>query len=88
LHLYSRKCSSAGGFWSSLSSLVGNKTLTRADIEPVLEKMKDHLISKNVAAEVSVKLCESVSNNLEGKVLGKNIQGDPIFLDHPVFNNF
>ena len=60
----------AGGFWSSLTSLVGNKTLTRGDIEPVISKMQDHLISKNVAADVAVKLCDSVANNLEGKVLG------------------
>ena len=33
------------GFLSGLKSLVGSKTLTRADIEPVLTKMRDHLIS-------------------------------------------
>jgi len=37
---------------------------------PVLEKMKDHLIGKNVAADISQKLCDSVSAKLEGKVLG------------------
>lgn len=49
---------------------MGNKTLTRGDIEPVISKMQDHLISKNVAADVAVKLCDSVARNLEGKVLG------------------
>ncbi len=34
------------GFLSGLKSLVGSKTLTRADIEPTLVKMKDHLIGK------------------------------------------
>ena len=34
------------GFLSGLKSLVGSKTLTRADIEPVLTKMRDHLIGK------------------------------------------
>ena len=53
-----------------MTSLVGNKTLTQGDIEPVISKMQDHLISKNVAADVAVKLCDSVANNLEGKVLG------------------
>jgi len=66
----SREGTQSGGFWSSLTSLVGNKTLTRGDIEPVISKMQDHLISKNVAADVAVKLCDSVANNLEGKVLG------------------
>ena len=66
----SSNSSSSGGLWSSLSSLVGNKALSRADIEPVISKMQDHLISKNVAADVAVKLCDSVANTLEGKVLG------------------
>ena len=50
---------------------MGNKSLTRVDIEPVISKMQDHLIAKNVAADVAAKLCESVANNLEGKVLGR-----------------
>lgn len=59
------------GFWSSLSSLVGSKQLTMSDIEPVISKMKDHLIGKNVASDVASQLCESVTAKLEGKVLGK-----------------
>ena len=51
-----------------LKSLVGGKTLSEADIEPVLEKMRDHLIGKNVAAEIAIKLCQSVGQKLEGKV--------------------
>ena len=37
---------------------------------PVLDKLKDHLISKNVATVISGKLCDSVKVKLEGKVLG------------------
>lgn len=48
--------------------LVGGKTLSEADIEPVLEKLKDHLIGKNVASEIATKLCQSVGKKLEGKV--------------------
>lgn len=48
--------------------LVGGKTLSEADLEPVLEKLKDHLIGKNVAAEIAGKLCQSVGKKLEGKV--------------------
>ncbi|VEN56697.1 unnamed protein product [Callosobruchus maculatus] len=59
-----------GGMFSIFKGLVGSKNLTRADMEPVLEKMKDHLISKNVAADIAVKLCESVAAKLEGRVLG------------------
>lgn len=48
--------------------LVGRKTLTEADVEPVLEKLKDHLIGKNVASEIANKLCQSIGKKLEGKV--------------------
>ena len=39
---------SGGGFsiLSNLRGLVGSKTLTRDDVQPMLEKMKDHLIGK------------------------------------------
>lgn len=58
------------GVFSMLKGLVGSKAITRDDLAPVLEKMRDHLIAKNVAADISVKLCDSVSAKLEGKVLG------------------
>lgn len=35
-----------------------------------MEKMKEHLITKNVAAEISEKLCSSVVAKLQGKVIG------------------
>lgn len=37
-------------------------------MQPVLEKLKDHLIAKNVATDISHKLCVSVAAKLEGKV--------------------
>lgn len=61
---------SGGGMFSMFRSLVGGKTLTEADMAPVIEKLRDHLISKNVASEIAVKLCDSVSTRLEGKVVG------------------
>ena len=64
----------AGGIWSSLSSLVGSKQLSSADVEPVIAKMQEHLIAKNVAAEVAADLCKSVSNKLEGKVMGECVR--------------
>lgn len=48
--------------------LVGRKNLTTADMDPVLEKLKEHLVAKNVAIEIATKLCDSVSSKLEGKV--------------------
>jgi len=58
------------GFLSGLRGLVGSKTLTEADVQPVLEKMRDRLIAKNVASEIAESLCKSVAKKLEGRVLG------------------
>lgn len=52
----------------SFRGLVGRKNLTAADMDPVLEKLKEHLVAKNVAIEIATKLCDSVSSKLEGKV--------------------
>jgi len=58
------------GMFSMFRGLVGSKNVSREDMVPVLEKMKDHLIGKNVASEIAEKLCDSVASKLEGKVLG------------------
>lgn len=62
--------SSSGGMWGYLRNLAGTKSLDAADLQPVLLKFKDHLISKNVASEVAEKLCDSVRTSLEGKQTG------------------
>ena len=49
-------------------SLVGSKTISQETMAPVLDKMRDHLIAKNVAAEIAGKLCDSVAAKLDGKV--------------------
>lgn len=64
------KRSGFGGMFGMLKGLVGSKNLTQEDMEPVLDKMKDHLIAKNVAAEIASQLCDSVAKKLEGKVMG------------------
>lgn len=56
--------------FSIFSNLVGNKALTRDDLEPVLAKLRDNLIAKNVASEVAASLIESVMVKLEGSVMG------------------
>ena len=61
---------SSGGIFSSLRGLVGGKTLTAEVIEPVMEKMQEHLVAKNVASEIAKKVCDNVAQNLEGKQLG------------------
>ena len=47
-----KACTKSGGMFSMFSSLVGSKPLTREDLGPVLEKLRDNLIGKNVASEV------------------------------------
>lgn len=59
-----------GGMFGMLKGLVGSKSLTLEDMEPVLDKMRDHLIAKNVAAEIASNLCDSIAKKLEGKVMG------------------
>merc|ERR1711942_346266 len=61
---------SGGSMFSIFSNLVGNKALTRDDLEPVLAKLRDNLIAKNVASEVAASLIESVMVKLEGSVMG------------------
>ncbi|XP_033209961.1 signal recognition particle receptor subunit alpha homolog isoform X2 [Belonocnema kinseyi] len=60
----------SGGMLSMFKSLVGNKSLKHEDMLPVLDKLKDHLIAKNVASDIATKLCDSVATKLEGKILG------------------
>ncbi|XP_026741556.1 signal recognition particle receptor subunit alpha homolog [Trichoplusia ni] len=60
----------SGGMFSIFKGLVGSKALTEETMRPVLDKLQDHLIGKNVAAEIATKLCDSVATKLEGKVLG------------------
>jgi len=61
---------SSGGMFSMFTNLVGSKALTREDLEPVLAKLRDNLIAKNVASEVAESLTESVMVKLEGSVMG------------------
>lgn len=59
----------SGFFGSIVSSFSYNKTLTKADLDPILTNLRDHLIAKNVAAEIAAKLCDSVSVKLEGQTV-------------------
>uniref|UniRef100_A0A674EKJ6 SRP receptor subunit alpha n=1 Tax=Salmo trutta TaxID=8032 RepID=A0A674EKJ6_SALTR len=67
---FSPKKGAFGGMFGMLKGLVGSKSLSQEDMEPVLDKMRDHLIAKNVAAEIASQLCDSVAKKLEGKVMG------------------
>ncbi|KAG6625614.1 hypothetical protein CIPAW_16G110000 [Carya illinoinensis] len=48
----------------------GQSKSGEADLEPTLKALKDRLMTKNVAEEISERLCESVAASLEGKKIG------------------
>lgn len=58
------------GVFSMFKGLVGSKSITMNDMQSALDKLRDHLITKNVATDIAQKLCESVGTKLEGRVLG------------------
>ncbi|CAB3405877.1 unnamed protein product [Caenorhabditis bovis] len=60
---------SSGGWFGMIKGLVGDRKLTLEDLTPLVEKMRDNLIMKNVAAEPAEKICQSVISKLEGKVV-------------------
>ena len=63
-----QKQQATSGVFGMFKGLVGGKSLTEEDMAPILDKLKDHLIAKNVAADVAIKLCDSVGTKLVGKV--------------------
>ena len=65
-----QKQASMGALGSLFARLTGSKILTEADLKPVLEGMKQHLMKKNVAKEISEKVCEGVGESLVGKKVG------------------
>lgn len=66
----SKKMNTSGGMFAMFKGLVGSKNLKQEDMVPALDKLRDHLIGKNVATDIAIKLCESVAAKLEGRVLG------------------
>ncbi|KAH9854099.1 signal recognition particle binding protein [Lenzites betulinus] len=61
---------SLGALGSIFARLAGSKVLSEEDLKPVLEAMKQHLMKKNVAKEISDKICEDVGQSLVGKKVG------------------
>ena len=57
-------------FSTFFSNLTNGRTLTKEDLDPVMEDFKQSLMKKNVAQEIAVSICDSVSENLVGKKLG------------------
>lgn len=61
---------SLGTFGSLIARLTGSKVLTEADLGPILDGMKQHLMKKNVAKEIAEKVCEGVGESLVGRKVG------------------
>jgi signal recognition particle receptor subunit alpha len=61
---------SLGALGSLFARLTGSKVLTEQDLKPVLDGMKQHLMKKNVAKEISEKVCEGVGESLVGRKVG------------------
>jgi len=59
-----------GKVYNFFKNITGQKVITEEDLEPVLINMKEHLINKNVAADIAAHLCNSVSKGLVGKKAG------------------
>ncbi|RMD43462.1 hypothetical protein DV735_g1656, partial [Chaetothyriales sp. CBS 134920] len=51
-------------------NIVGGKTLTNDDLDKPLKAMEEHLMSKNVARDAAVRLCDGVRTEMVGKTTG------------------
>ena len=51
-------------FTNNVQNYTGNKKLTEEDLRPTIQTFRRHLMSKNVAEEISNNLCESLLENL------------------------
>jgi len=56
-----------GKVFNFFKNITGQKVITQEDLDPILVNMKEHLINKNVAADIATHLCNSVSKGLIGK---------------------
>ncbi|CAG8494396.1 17261_t:CDS:10, partial [Funneliformis caledonium] len=66
----SNKNDSQSSVFSFFRNITGQKEITQQDLVPALAKMKEHLIKKNVAADIATHLCDSVARNLVGQKTG------------------
>ncbi|KAJ1978827.1 hypothetical protein H4R35_001745 [Dimargaris xerosporica] len=62
--------STTSRLFSFFRGLTSQRTLTVADLSPVLGQMKEHLIAKNVASHIADHICQSVQQSLTNVQLG------------------
>ena len=46
-----------GKLTSAFKNYTGNKVMTKADMEPILQEFRDNLTNKNVSAEIAAGIC-------------------------------
>ncbi|KAF9914185.1 hypothetical protein BX616_008789 [Lobosporangium transversale] len=74
--LQAKKPVASNGLLSFFKNMTGQKEMTEESLEPIMRKMKEHLINKNVAADIAQHLCDSIAKGLVGQTLGsfKSVQ--------------
>jgi signal recognition particle receptor subunit alpha len=65
----SSSASSGFGLFKFIKGLT-QKELTAENLKPVMDDIRSHLITKNVASEIAESICESVSQSLIGQTHG------------------
>ncbi|KAF8932537.1 SRP54-type protein [Dissophora ornata] len=71
-----KPAAASSGLLSFFKNMTGQKEMTPESLEPIMSKMKEHLVNKNVAADIAQHLCDSVTKGLVGQTLGsfKSVQ--------------
>nr|CDS15347.1 signal recognition particle receptor subunit [Echinococcus granulosus] len=59
------------GLLQTLKTTASGRVLTHEDIRNPLERLRDHLVHKNVAFEIANRLCDGVAESLVGVQLGR-----------------
>lgn len=59
-----------GKLWGYFDALTGQKALTAEELKGPKEAMREHLIQKNVAADVAAVICDAVGETLVGRKTG------------------
>ncbi|KAH6594818.1 hypothetical protein BASA50_006292 [Batrachochytrium salamandrivorans] len=66
----SKPTASGSSLFSFFTKWTSSRTLTEVELESAMIRIKEHLINKNVAADIASLLCQSVKSGLVGKKTG------------------
>jgi len=62
------------GMFRQLTAWTTGSRLTESDVTPVMDELKDRLVSKNVASEIATEITQSVSTQLCGKQIERFVR--------------